>query len=248
MSSYAQLGEVRTYYEEDGNGEALVLLHPGGADSRAWEIILPGFVEHFHVYRPDRRGHGRTPDVTGPLTYNQMALDTIAFLEEVVGGPAHLVGHSDGTPVALTVALMRPDLVRRLVLGAGVFNYEGWTPGSIDLDDETVAFFVEYHGAVSPDGPEHFHILREKLHRMQSEQPTFTVPDLAVYPGPSLVMIGDDDHEIHMAHTLAMREGLRKSQLAVVPGTGHGLFGDKPELCSRLVIDFLTEDLQGDDR
>ena len=34
---------------------------------------------------------------------------------------------------------------------------------------ETLAFFVEYHGEVSPDGPEAFNALYEKLHRMQSE-------------------------------------------------------------------------------
>src|SRR5918993_5075376 len=188
MGSYAQLGEVRTYYEEDGSGEPLVLLHPGGADSRAFEVIVPGLAGRFRVLRPDRRGHGRTPDVHGPITYELMAQDTIAFLEQVVGGPAYFVGHSDGAPVALLVALARPDLVPRLVLGAGGFNHDGWTPGSIDLDDETVAFFIEYNGAVSPDGPEHFLVLRDKLHRMQSEEPTLTVAELAGYPGPSLVM------------------------------------------------------------
>lgn len=247
MSRYIQLGEVHTYYEEDGNGDPLVLLHPGGADSRAWELNLPGLAERFRVFRPDRRGHGRTPDVEGPITYELMALDTIAFLEKVVGAPAHVVGHSDGSPVALTVALMRPDLVRRLVLGAGVFRHDGWTPGSIDLDEETTAFFIEYHGAVSPDGPGYFPVIAEKLHRMQSEEPTFTVADLAAYEGPSLVMVGDEDPEIYIAHTLALRDGLR-AQLAIVPGTGHGLFADKPELCNRLVLDFLTEDLDGSDR
>jgi len=34
MSNYVQLGDVHTYYEEDGAGEPLVLLHPGLADSR----------------------------------------------------------------------------------------------------------------------------------------------------------------------------------------------------------------------
>ena len=48
MPNYVQLGEVRTHYEEDGNGEPLVLLHPGGADSRAWGLNVPGLVEHFH--------------------------------------------------------------------------------------------------------------------------------------------------------------------------------------------------------
>jgi pimeloyl-ACP methyl ester carboxylesterase len=248
MGSYVQLGEVRTYYEQDGSGEPLVLLHPGGADSRAFEVIVPGLVEQFRVLRPDRRGHGRTPDVDGPITYQQMAKDTIAFLEQVVGGPAHLVGHSDGAPVALLTALARPDLVRRLVFASGVFHHDGWAPGAIDLDEETTAFFTAYHGAVSPDGPGHFKVLAAKLHRMHSEEPTLTVADLAGYPGPALVMVGDDDDEIPMEHTIALRQGLPQAQLAVVPGAGHGLPADKPELFNRLVVDFLTGDTDGGDR
>jgi len=52
----------------------------------------------FHVFAPDRRGHGRIPDVDGPITQELMAQDTVAFIETVVGEPAHLVGRSDGTP------------------------------------------------------------------------------------------------------------------------------------------------------
>jgi pimeloyl-ACP methyl ester carboxylesterase len=225
MGRYVQLGAVRTWYEEDGSGPPLVLLHPGGADSRAFEGNLSGLAGRFRVDRPDRRGHGRTPDVAGPISYDQMATDTIAFLEQVVGGPAYLVGHSDGAPVALLVALERPDLVRRLVFASAVFHHDGWAPGAIDLDEETTAFFVAYHGEVSPDGPGHFPVIAEKLYRMHSEEPTLTV---------------DDHDEIPMDHTLALRRGLPRSQLAVVPGCGHGLFADKPELCNRIVTDFLT--------
>jgi pimeloyl-ACP methyl ester carboxylesterase len=248
MGGYVQLGEVRTWYEEDGSGEPLVLLHPGAADARAFEAIVPGLADRFRVLRPDRRGHGRTPDVAGPITYEQMALDTIAFLKQVVGGPAYLVGHSDGAPVALLVALRRPDLVRRLVFASGVFHHDGWAPGAIDLDEETTAFFVAYHGEVSPDGPGYFPVIAEKLYRMHSEEPTLTVADLAGYPGPALVMVGDDEDEIPMEHTLALRQGLPRSQRAVVPGAGHGLPADKPELFNRLVVDFLTGTPNGGDR
>jgi pimeloyl-ACP methyl ester carboxylesterase len=48
-----------------------------------------------------------------------MADDTTAFLDGVVGGPAHLVGHSDGANVALLVARRRPDLARRVVSISG---------------------------------------------------------------------------------------------------------------------------------
>ncbi len=120
MANYAQLGDVRTWYDEHGVGEPLVLLHPGGADARAWAPTLDALSARFHVFTPERRGHGRTPDVEGPITYELMAQDTIAFLEAVVGGPAHLVGWSAGAGVALVAALRRADLARRLILIAGV--------------------------------------------------------------------------------------------------------------------------------
>ena len=117
---------ICTWYDEGGKGEPLVLLHPGGAgvDARAWGPNLPALAEQFRVFTPERRAHGRTPDVDGPITFELMDNDTIAFLEAVVGEPSHLVGCSDGAIVALLVALRRPDLIRRLVLIAGVFHRE----------------------------------------------------------------------------------------------------------------------------
>ena len=102
----------------DGAGEPLVLMHGGLVDARWFEPNLGPLAEKFHVYTPERRGHGHTPDVEGPITYQLMTDDTIAFLETVVQRPADLVGHSDGALVALVVALRRPDLVRRLVGGS----------------------------------------------------------------------------------------------------------------------------------
>ena len=102
-----------------------MLLHPGGADSRAWAANLPPLAERFRVYAPDRRGHARTPDVAGPITFDAMARDTIAFVEAVPAAPVDLVGCSDGATVALLVAWLRPDLVKRLVFVCGVFHHEG---------------------------------------------------------------------------------------------------------------------------
>jgi len=151
---HVQLGPVRTWYEEHGAGEPLGLLHPGGVDARALGPNVGALAERFRVLTPERRGHGHTPDVGGPITFEAMADDTAAFLEAVAGGPAHLVGCSDGATVALLVALRRPDLVRRLVLVAGVFHHDGWLPGV--LDGEVPAFLADLHGEVSPDGRDHY--------------------------------------------------------------------------------------------
>src|SRR3984893_12013395 len=180
MADYVQLAGVRTWYEEHGEGEPLVLLHPGGdgVDARAFGPNGAALAARFHVYTPERRGHGHTPDVEGPITCDAMAQDTIAFLERVVGRPAHLVGCSDGAIVALLVALRRPDLTGRLVLVAGVFHHDGWVPQAIDPDKRPPAFLARLYADVSPDGADHYPVIVAKLAVMHTEEPTLTTADL----------------------------------------------------------------------
>jgi pimeloyl-ACP methyl ester carboxylesterase len=239
MEGYVELGAVRTWYDQRGEGEPVLLLHPGMADARAYGPNIDALAARFQVYTPERRGHGRTPDVDGPLTYELMARDTIAFIESVVDGPAHLVGCSDGATVALLAALLRPDLTRRLVLVAGVFHHEGWASGVVDLDDDSAEFLASGYAELSPDGPEHFAVVAAKMARMHAEEPTLTSADLAGFRGRTLVMIGDDD-EVTLEHAIAMYRGLTDGELAVVPGTSHGLMVEKPALVNQLVVDFLA--------
>jgi pimeloyl-ACP methyl ester carboxylesterase len=97
--------------------------------SQTFEPNLEILASQFHVFLPERRGHGRTPDVDGPYSYELVADDMIRFLEQVVGGPARLIGVSDGAIVALIVALKRPDLAQRLICAAGVSTTEGGSRG-----------------------------------------------------------------------------------------------------------------------
>ena len=241
MAGYVELGEVRTWYDERGEGEPLVLLHPGGADARAWAPNLEVLTAHFHVFTPERRGHGRTPDVEGPMTYELMAEDTIAFLEGVVGGPAHLVGCSAGASVALLVALRRPDLARRVVLICGVFHRDGWVPEAIDPDASPPEVLARGYAELSLDGPDHYAVVSAKLARMNWEEPTLAASDLSGVTSRTLVMISDDD-EVTLEHANAMYRGLPEAELAVVPGTSHGLLHEKPGLCNTMIVDFLTSD------
>ena len=80
MAHYVSLAGVRTWYDEHGDGDPLVLLHPGGGgvDSRAFGPNVGPLAARFHLYTPERRGHGRTADVAGPITFDAMARDTVA--------------------------------------------------------------------------------------------------------------------------------------------------------------------------
>ena len=90
MGDYVKIGELNTWYDEQGAGEPLVLLHGGISTNETWAGQMQDFSAHFRVIAPERRGHGHTPDLEGPLSYDVMAADTIGFLDLVVGGPAHL--------------------------------------------------------------------------------------------------------------------------------------------------------------
>lgn len=243
MAKYVELNRILTWYDEQGAGEPLVLLHPGGVgvDSRAFGPNLPTLASHFHVFLPERRGHGRTPDAASPYSYELMAEDTIHFLEQVVGGPVRLLGVSDGSVVALLVAQKRPDLVERLVCAAGPFHRSGWVASAIEPGNGTPAFLISSYGEVSPDGKEHFMVVEKKLDLMHALGPTLTKDDLKSIRCRTLVMVSDDD-EVTLEHAVDFYRTLPDGELAVVPGTSHGLLVEKQDLCNKIVIDFLTLD------
>jgi pimeloyl-ACP methyl ester carboxylesterase len=96
MAEYVEVNGVRTWYDERGEGEPLTLLHGGSSDSRDFAGNLDALANRFRLLLPERRGHGHTPDVEGPISYGLMADDLIAFIDEVVAGRAHVVGYSAG--------------------------------------------------------------------------------------------------------------------------------------------------------
>ena len=106
---------VHHHYAEHGAGAPVLLLHGGLESSESWSAQTRVLAEGHRVVLIDRRGHGRTPDVAGPITYELMRDDTVACIEALGLAGAHLVGWSDGGIVALMVAIERPDLVGRIV-------------------------------------------------------------------------------------------------------------------------------------
>jgi pimeloyl-ACP methyl ester carboxylesterase len=237
----AELPGVSMWYDAQGEGDPCVLLHPGGAgiDSRALDPTLAGLARAFRCYTPEQRAHGRTPDVPGPLSYDLMAGDTIAFVERVIGAPVYLMGCSDGAVVALIVALRRPGLVRRLVFATGVFHHDGWAAGV--LDGEPPEWLRRSYGELSPDGIGHYGTVAAKLAAMHASEPALSAADLRRVPARTLIMVADDD-EVRLEHAVAMYRSLPDAELAVVPGTSHGLLVEKPDLCNTLMTEFLVRD------
>ena len=63
---------VELYYEVHGEGPPLLLLHGGLCSNETWSGILGDLAAHYQVTAPERRGHGRTPDIDQPITIESM--------------------------------------------------------------------------------------------------------------------------------------------------------------------------------
>jgi pimeloyl-ACP methyl ester carboxylesterase len=242
-------GGLDTYYEVHGAGEPLMYLHGGFNPVEMLGEILPALAQRHRVYLPERQGQGRTPDRDGPVTFQGMARDTIAFFEAVGLSAAHLVGFSDGAMVAIHVALQRPDLVRRLVLIGQYANPDGCPPSYAELmeqltPDTVPPMFRQMYDSLSPDGPGHFPVFFDKL-KPNWLSPGVSLERLGDIQSPTLVLIGDDDC-VTPQHAAAMVRALPAgSQLGIIPGTSHGLPFEKPDLVSRLTLDFLVDKQAG---
>jgi pimeloyl-ACP methyl ester carboxylesterase len=240
---YIEVAGRKTWHEVSGDGDPVVLLHGGFAGASSWGGQAPALAQAgYRVYIPERRGHGHTPDVAGPLTYSVMADDTIAYLDQVIGGPAHLVGWSDGAVVALLAAQRRPDLAARLVLIGQYYNSAGRaTDGLLDAilssSPEVMDFLREEHDRVSPDGPEHFPVFYEKMLAMFRAEPELDLAGLAAVDVPALILQGDRD-EVTVQHSAAVAGVLPQGRLAVLPGS-HLLPVESPALVSALLLTFL---------
>jgi len=240
MPEYVDLRGHNIYsYEWENDGEAVVLLHGGLSKTASWDyLMVPPLEDEFHVFAYDRTAHGFTGDQPGSLHFDFQTQEAIAYLEDIVKEPAHLIGWSDGGNIALMVAIQRPDLVKSVVAIGANYHFSGVVQAfdnpEVSQDDQ-----AEYN-LISPDAP---HTLLEKIIRMYAiwgSEPTLMLEEIATIQCPVLVLVGDDDVIDH-AHTVALYEALPLGQLAIIPGTSHAVIKEKPGLMNAVIIAFLED-------
>jgi pimeloyl-ACP methyl ester carboxylesterase len=142
---------MQPYYERNGNGPALVLIHGAFSDHRSnWEFVLPMLSKHFTVYAIARRGRGESAKTTDHSVEDE-ARDAAELIESI-GESVFLLGHSYGAHVALLTATLVPDRVGKLVVyepaRADIIPDSIWNSllrfaGRRDWDNFATTFFGE---------------------------------------------------------------------------------------------------------
>lgn len=128
------------YYEINGNGDPIVLIHSGGADLRDWTFVTPFLANDYKVITFDGRGAGKSPD---PKEDVNCVEDLKMLLDHLEISKATIVGHSMGGQIATDFALEYPERVSELILIASALT-------GFDYSSE----FLEYMNKINAAAPD----------------------------------------------------------------------------------------------
>jgi pimeloyl-ACP methyl ester carboxylesterase len=249
---HVDIGAMRLFYDEEGSPDAatLVLLHGGmgvaGDPLYGWAELTPALAEHFHLVMPDHRGHGRTANPAGWMTFEQLGDDLNALIEHLDRGPVHLAGISDGGVAALDQALRRPQIVRSLVLVGTNYCVDVKTLAEVDSIDAAVIErdypdFAAKFAAMHDEG-RHPGFWKEMLGQIVDNNrvnPTWTPEDLRRVECPTLLVAGENDPFANTEQMIVMKSEIPAAEWLIVNHAGHAVHSEHAEIVGPRMIDFL---------
>jgi len=158
----------------------------------------------------DQQGHGRTPDTSRTMSYEQFADDAAALLRALKVERADVLGYSQGGGVALQLALRHPTLVNKLVSMSATFRKDGWYPsvpeGIKGLSAKEFAGTpVEKAFKEHTSDPEAYDAYLEKMKVLNAEDQNISDQEMRSISAKTMVIIGDADG-VKPEHALAMFE------------------------------------------
>jgi pimeloyl-ACP methyl ester carboxylesterase len=265
-SGHLPINGLNLYHEVYGElGKSTVsplLLIPGAfmaTDSMlSWVVAFAGTRT---VIIFDQQGHGRTPDTSRTMSYEQFGDDAAELLRALNLERADVMGYSQGGGVALQLAIRHPALVDKLVSMSATYRQDGWYPsvpeGIKGLSAKEFAgtpvekAFMEH----TPDAKAYDAYL-EKMKVLNANDQNISDEQMRSISAKTMVIIGDADG-VKPEHALAMFElrgggdeeaavtgTLQKvpaARLVILPATSHiGISGETAVLVP-MVTAFLDD-------
>lgn len=253
---YIQANGLDIYYEEHGEGKPLLLIHGGLLTGDSWRPYIAAFAEHYRVITPDSRGHGRTANPTGIMSYRLMADDMAAFAQALDLQKPLICGYSDGGQAALEIGICYSDLPQALVVGGTQLKLSEeslkWVR-SILGDEQSPDVDTQQFERDNPNfaamlqrihGPDNWKTLLKQIKPMWNAPLNYTQNDFAQIVAPTLVLLGDRDGFTQVEEAVEMYRLLPNAELAVLPGAEHTevIFSPaKVALSQSLILDFLLQ-------
>jgi pimeloyl-ACP methyl ester carboxylesterase len=212
-SGHLPINGLNLYHEvygELGKPETIPLLLIPGAFMATDSMM--SWVAAFAGSRPvivfDQQGHGRTPDTSRDMSYEQFGDDAAELLRALEVDRADVMGYSQGGGVALQLAIRHPSLVNKLVSMSATYRKDGWYPsvmeaigglGAKDFAGTAVekAFYEHTSDAKA------FDTYLEKMKVLNINDQNISDEQMRSFPAKTMVIVGDADG-VTPEHALAM--------------------------------------------
>jgi pimeloyl-ACP methyl ester carboxylesterase len=258
---HVEVNASRIAYTRAGSGPSLVMLHGAPSDSRTWQWMLPDLARDHTVVAWDAPGFGESSDIDDNWRAPEFADTLAAFIGALDLERPHLVGHSFGTMVALTLFARHPTVPVSLVLIGG---YAGWA-GSLPADEvaRRLEMFVgmadlgdefdpkAYPGLFSDLIPGDRDSALSTMMRQNIRPATIRAaghigaetdlrPVLPTVNVPTLILHGAADARSPLANAEALDAAIPTSQLVVLPRLGHACVVEDPEACAAAIRQFVN--------
>ena len=242
-SQFFDANGVKIHYIDQGQGEAVLLLHGFSVDMQMW--VQTGVVDSllnngFRVIAYDARGHGLSGKPHEPEQYGgKDILDAIAILDHLLLEKAHIVGYSRGSSIANRVRAKYPERCKTVTLGGyGITEKGGDITGRLNIDLIADSLAAGNAGPLlrplSPPGQE---LNAEQLKGFNQMLVTYQDPlalaaafragvsyktsdnELQKNQIPTLALIGSDDPMIEDVKAMGLI--MNKLKVVVLPGADH---------------------------
>lgn len=241
-------------------GPGLLIAHGLFGSGRNWGVVAKRLSDQRAVTAVDMRNHGHSPWADSH-TYRDLGQDLADVIAAQGGGAMDVLGHSMGGKAAMACALMRPDLVRRLIvadIAPVAYDHDQSqfiaAMKAVDLsqvarrsdaeaqlrqhiDDPTLPVFFTQSLDVQAKA------WRFNLDALSAQMPHILgFPDFgqARFDGPVLFLLGANSHYVQPAHRPLIKALFPKAQFAKIPGAGHWLHAERPRAFEAAVRHWLA--------
>ncbi len=268
--AFVDVAGARLHYLRAGTGPPMLLIHGLVGSSRNWLNNINALAGSASVYALDLLNMGKSQRINGlDARLKPIAKRLVAMMDALGLATVDIVAHSHGGAVALMLAAMHPQRVRRLILFAPANPYSKSGDYLVRLYSSPLGAFavrmLPYlpaplqrlmlgkmyggpHRVIDRCLQEYNEVLRDSstVHHVLSilrcwfaERTRLRRALGRVAQIPTLLVWGDGDCTMSLSSGLRLHRRLRASELVVVPGRGHSVFEETPEEANRIMLDWL---------
>lgn len=259
------INNANIFYEQQGQGEPLLLIAGFGADHMVWSGLNPELAKRYQVITFDNRGSGQSSITRGPYSIEQLAADAYELCQALGVKKAHVLGNSMGGYIAQMLAYRYPEFVSTLMLSNSAMhtNYSfhvyleaqlelikaggdkkqlikaglAWCYSDEFLKDEMIVNTIIELMLQAP-----FPFKVEGYEAQMSALRDFnSTPWIQQLHCKTLVMSGSKDIIFLPSTTKALAEQLPNAEYYCFEGAGHLPFIEQPETFLKVITTFLEK-------